>query len=66
MNLENHEKAILSVYRNQSFTKAAAELGISQPALSASISKIENTLGIRLFERKRTPIRPTDEGMVYI
>lgn len=60
------EKVILSVYRNKSFTKAASELGISQPALSAAVNKIEKKLGIRIFERKQTPIQPTEEGMVLI
>lgn len=66
MKLEQNEKVILSVYRNRNFTKAAAELGISQPALSAAINKIENDIGIRIFDRKITPISPTEEGMVYI
>lgn len=60
------ERVILSVYRNKSFTKAASELGISQPALSAAVNKIEKKLGIRIFERKQTPIQPTEEGMVLI
>ena len=60
------EKVILSVYRNKSFTKAASELGISQPALSAAVNKIEKKLGIRIFERKQTHICPTEEGMVLI
>ena len=60
------ERVILSVYRNKSFTKAASELGISQPALSAAINKIEKKMGIRIFERKQKPIQPTEEGMVLI
>lgn len=60
------ERVILSVYRNKSFTKAASELGVSQPALSAAVNKIEKKLGIRIFERKQTPIRPTEEGMILI
>lgn len=60
------ERVILSVYRNKSFTKAASELGVSQPALSAAVNKIEKKLGIRIFERRQTPIHPTEEGMVLI
>lgn len=60
------ERVILSVYRNKSFTKAASELGVSQPALSAAVNKIEKKLGIRIFERKQTPIQPTEEGKVLI
>ncbi len=66
MNFNQHEKVILSIYRNKSFTKAAAELEISQPAMSAAINKIENKIGIQIFKRRQTPIVPTEEGMIYI
>ena len=66
MNLNQQEKEALSVYRNKSFTKAAAELGISQPALSASVNKLEGKIGIRIFDRGHMPVTPTPEGMVYL
>ena len=45
-----------------SFARAATELGISQPALSKSISKLERGLAVRLFERSARGITPTVFG----
>lgn len=48
--------------RSGSFAQASAELGISQPALSKSISKLERSLGVRLFERNARGVVPTVYG----
>ncbi|MCL6632141.1 MAG: LysR family transcriptional regulator [Alicyclobacillus herbarius] len=40
-----------TVCRTQSLTKAAAELSITQPALNRAIAKLEDELGVPLFER---------------
>lgn len=66
MNENLQERYVLSTYKNKSITKAASELGISQPAMSSAINSIEKKLGFRIFERKQTPICPTEEGQVYI
>ena len=42
---------VLTVYREQSFTRAAEKLFISQPSLSAAIKKTEEEIGTPLFER---------------
>jgi DNA-binding transcriptional LysR family regulator len=42
----------LRVARRSNFTRAAEDLGISQPALSRSIQKLEEELGQPVFERK--------------
>lgn len=46
-----------------SFTKAAEELGISQPAVSKSIRRLEAAIGIELFKRNHRIITLTDAGM---
>ena len=45
-----------------SFTNAAAELGVSQPAVSLSIRQLEKAIGEELFERRHRAIRLTDAG----
>ena len=46
-------KVFVTVAVHRSFTKAAAELNISQPAVSQHISELEKTFGIKLFERMK-------------
>ena len=48
--------------RHLSFTRAAAELRVTQPAISRQITTLEGFLGIRLFERDRHGLRLTSEG----
>lgn len=49
-----------------SFTKAAAKLFISQPALSNYINKVEEELGVRLFDRSANPLILTYAGEQYL
>ncbi len=49
-----------------SFTKAAARLFISQPALSNYIGKLEEELGAKLFDRSVSPLRLTYAGEQYL
>jgi len=56
----------LAVVEEGSFAKAANALFISQPAISKSISKLEEELGFPLLERKVGSLRPTTAGnMIY-
>lgn len=57
---------IYEVYKNQSFTKAADKLFISQPALSSAIKKVELKIGHELFDRSSNPVKLTEEGKIYI
>lgn len=57
---------VYAVYLNESFSKAAEELYISQPALSASIKKVEEEIGLPLFDRSSNPIQLTPAGEFYI
>lgn len=52
-------KHFLAVLESRSILKAAAQLNISQPALSKSISKLEEEYGTSLFERLSRGVRPT-------
>jgi len=54
--------AFLAVAREQSFTKAAAQLGVSQSALSHKVRGLEARLGIRLLTRTTRRVAPTDAG----
>lgn len=45
------------------FSKAARKLNISQPAISDQVRKLEGWFNIRLFERKRRSVVPTELGM---
>jgi len=57
---------IYAVYKEQSFTRAAEKLYISQPCLSAAIKKTEEEIGAPLFERRYSSVRPTRIGYEYI
>lgn len=52
----------LTVARLGSFTKAAQELELSQPALSRQVMGLERTLGVRLFDRVGRAVRLTSSG----
>lgn len=53
---------IMAVYRHQHFAKAAEACNVTQPTLSSMIQKLEEELGIKIFDRKRQPILPTPIG----
>jgi DNA-binding transcriptional LysR family regulator len=54
--------AFLAVAREQSFTRAAAKLGISQSALSQIVRGLEERLGVRLLNRTTRSVAPTEAG----
>ncbi len=54
----------LKVAKHESFTRAAADMGISQPALSRSVAKLEQELGQPVFERQTRKLVLTDAGML--
>jgi DNA-binding transcriptional LysR family regulator len=58
----NDLSAFVLVAREGSFTKAAAQLGVSQSALSQTIRALEERLGIRLLTRTTRRVAPTDAG----
>jgi DNA-binding transcriptional LysR family regulator len=54
--------AFLAVATEQSFTRAAAQLGVSQSALSQTIRGLEARLGVRLLTRTTRRVSPTEAG----
>lgn len=54
----------LRVAERQNFTRAAEDLGVSQPALSRSIQKLEEELGQPVFERKARSVALTEVGLL--
>ncbi|KQP24747.1 LysR family transcriptional regulator [Methylobacterium sp. Leaf102] len=58
----NDLTAFLAVARLGSFTKAAAQLGVSQPALSQTVRALEARLGIRLLARTTRSVSATEAG----
>ncbi len=57
---------IKEVAKHHSFSKASKALGISQPALSNYIKKVEESLGVLLFDRSISPIEITEFGKIYL
>jgi DNA-binding transcriptional LysR family regulator len=54
--------AFFAVARERSFTRAAAKLGVSQSALSHTMSGLEARLGLRLLTRTTRSVSPTEVG----
>ena len=57
---------IMAVYRHKHFAKAAEACNVTQPTLSSMIQKLEEELGVKIFDRKRQPILPTPIGQHII
>ena len=57
---------IRHIAKTRTISAAADELGISQPALSTRLKRIEEDLGAPLFDRSRTPLVLTEAGKAYL
>lgn len=55
-------RSFVTLAETGSFQKAAERLNLAQPTLSQHISKLEESLGVRLIERRRVGSRATPEG----
>lgn len=65
MNLNQLEYA-LALHRYGSYGRAAQAMGVSQPALSIQIKKLEEELGLTLFDRSKKKVRITPEGELLL
>ena len=64
--MEKPMRYAYEVYKQKSFSRAAESLYISQPALSAIIRKLEESLDTPLFDRSTKPVSLTPAGEYYI
>ncbi|WP_280748711.1 hydrogen peroxide-inducible genes activator [Parabacteroides sp. PF5-9] len=65
MNIQQLEY-ILAVERYRHFAKAAEHCHVTQPTLSMMIQKLEDELGVKLFDRNTQPVSPTPAGRKVI
>ncbi|MBO7345461.1 MAG: LysR family transcriptional regulator [Clostridia bacterium] len=61
-----NKEYVLTVIKEKGFTKAAERLFVSQPSLSASIKRIEEKIGVPIFDRSSNPISLTEVGQEYL
>ncbi len=59
----NDLRAFVIVAREKSFTRAAAQLGLSRSALSHAMTSLEGRLGVRLLSRTTRSVSTTEVGM---
>lgn len=65
MNLTQIEN-ILAIEQEQSISKAAEKLYLTQSALNQQLLRLEKELGVRLFERRKHTMIPTYAGRIYL
>jgi DNA-binding transcriptional LysR family regulator len=58
-------KIFSDIVSRRSFSKAAADNGVSQSSASQVVGQLEAHLGVRLIERSKRPLSPTREGQVF-
>ena len=59
-------KVFMAVVQERSFTRAAAVLGITQPAVSQNVADLEKMLGRKVFDRQKGSVVLTPEGEVFL
>ncbi len=57
---------IVAVHTHQNFALAAQNCGVTQPTLSMQIKKLEEDLGVIIFDRSKKPVISTDAGRQII
>src|SRR5882757_6286451 len=58
-------EAFRAVVDHRSVTAAAGAMGVTQPAVSTQIARLEETIGFALFERSGGRLKPTPEGLLF-
>ena len=62
----NELRYIVAVAQESNFRRAAERVFVSQPALSLAIQKLEEELGVQIFERSRTAVSMTPTGELIV
>ncbi|GGM41823.1 small neutral protease regulatory protein [Longimycelium tulufanense] len=61
-----HLRMLCAIADTGSLTQAATRLGLSQPALTTQLQRIERMVGAEVFERSRSGVRPTTYGRMLV
>jgi DNA-binding transcriptional LysR family regulator len=64
--IDNKLETLIAVSETGSYTRAAQSLHLTQPAVSQHIKALEIELGIKIFNRTETGLKPTPEGIIAI
>ena len=64
--IEQHPEYFITIAAEQSITKAASKLYLSQPYLSRYLMNLERDIGYKLFDRSVSPIALTEAGKLYL
>lgn len=59
-------KSFITVAETKSFSNAAKKVGRTQPAVSLQIKKLEDSLGVELFDRAGRQVKLTEQGEVFL
>jgi LysR family hydrogen peroxide-inducible transcriptional activator len=57
---------IIAIDNHRHFARAADACFITQPTLSMQVQKLEDTLGVKIFDRSRSPVVPTEAGKAIL
>ncbi len=64
--LNSKLETLLKVYELKSFTRAAEQLSMTQPAVSLQVKQLEQELNVRIFNRSRGKLSLTGEGEIVL
>jgi len=56
----------VALNRHRHFVKASEQCSVTQPTLSQMIQKLESELGVKIFDRSKHPVEPTEMGLQLI
>lgn len=64
--MDHRYRKFLAVAETGSFSAAAKQLHVTQPAITIAVASLEHNLGVKLYIRRRAPIELTPEGRVVV